>query len=152
MLHEPISHILEDKGHHVASASSADTVATAVDLMNDRQIGSVLVIDSGKLAGIFTERDILTRVVARHLDPATTRVADVMSTDLITISPTSTVKDALVVMSRERCRHLPVVDDSGLRGLVSIGDLTKRVVSLQSERIDDLVQYISGGYRSIAAL
>ena len=152
MLHEQIRQILEDKGHDVVSARSTDTVAAAVDRMNERQIGSVVVIDNGKLAGIFTERDILTRVIAAHLDPATTIVADVMSTDLVTISPAATVKDAMVVMSRERCRHLPVVDDTGLLGLVSIGDMTKRVVSLQGERIDDLVQYISGGYRSIAAL
>lgn len=152
MLHEPIRKVLDDKGRHVVNLSSGGTVAAAVELMNERQIGAVLVIDDGRLAGIFTERDILTRVVAAQLDPTTTPVADVMTTALVTISPLATVKNALAVMSRERCRHLPVVDDTGLQGLVSIGDLTKRVVSIQSERIDDLVSYISGGYRSIPAL
>ena len=119
------------------AGSSAGTTG-----MNDRNIGSVLVMDGDRLVGIFTERDVLTRVVPNKLDAASIPVGEVMTRQPITIAPTTTVEEAMMVVSDTRRRHLPVVQLGRVIGVISIGDLTRYVVRDQKRTIDDLIDYV----------
>ena len=145
---DKVASVLALKGRHVEVVSADATVLEAVARMNERRIGSVLVATTyrpGEMygpVGIFTERDVLVRVVARALDPATTCVRDVMTPEPVTIRSETTVAEAMRIITDRRCRHLPVVDDTGLCGLISIGDLTKWLVRDQQQTIDDLNGYL----------
>lgn len=141
-MNDRIERILANKGSHVEVIAPEDHVMTAVELMNSRRIGSLLVISDGRLVGILTERDLLKRVLAARLDPATTLVRDVMTRDLIVIGPQDTLGDALAIITRNRCRHLPVVDGDKLLGVVSAGDLNAWLVRDQQMTIYDLTDYI----------
>ena len=142
-----ISDVLLGKGTTVHSVSRDTMVMEAVDLMNRQHVGSVLVLEAERIAGIFTERDVLTRIVADERDPKTTRVGDVMTARLHTLTPAATVADALTMMTAKRCRHVPVVDASGtLHGLVSIGDMTKVLTRGLEDEVHALESYIGGPY------
>jgi CBS domain-containing protein len=95
--------------------------------------------------GIFTERDVLVRVVAERLDPDATPIRQVMTSPLVAIGPDQTVEDAMVIITKRRCRHLPVMDGNDLLGMVSIGDITRSLISHQKAEIQDLVSYITWG-------
>ena len=138
--------LLENKGQVVHSVAPQSTVIDAIRKMNTERIGAVLVMDGDQLAGIFTERDVLCRVVDEGRDPTTTNVADVMTTQPVVVKSTTTVAEAMAVVSEKRCRHLPVVDESRLVGLVSSGDLTHWVTRNQEYHIQDLVNYITSKY------
>src|SRR5882724_3318569 len=143
IMHDCIDQVLEHKGHEVEVTAPDVTVIAAVEHMNARRIGALVVIADGEIVGIFTARDVLVRVVARGMDPNTTRVTDVMTRGPCTVAPNMTVNDALVVITDRRCRHLPVVDDAGaLCGLISAGDLSKWIVRDQQRTIEDLHAYI----------
>jgi CBS domain-containing protein len=102
----------------------------------------VLVMDGQKLVGIFTERDVMGRIVGAQRDPVTTLVSEVMTVEVRTIEPTSTAEDALRLMSDRRHRHLPVVEDRKVLGLVSIGDVTRRYIQSQQEQIDGALRAV----------
>ncbi len=129
----------------VLSVAPTVTVAEAVAKMNQHQVGSVLVLDGGKLAGIFTERDVLRRVVGAGLDPQKAKVSEVMTTNLVTISPETTVEQAMTLFTEKRCRHLPVLVGGRLTGLLSIGDVTRWMVDLHRTECEHLKNYIAGG-------
>jgi CBS domain-containing protein len=114
--------------------------------MNRLRIGSIVVVENNRLAGIFTERDVLRRVVGTRLDPETVRVADVMTSDLITITPETTVEETMILFAEKRCRHLPVIADGRLIGLISIGDVSRWVADLHRAEAEHLKNYISGGF------
>ncbi|MEL7367275.1 MAG: CBS domain-containing protein [Myxococcota bacterium] len=116
--------MLKHKGSIVHSVSSDSTVRDAVRLMNRQRIGAVLVIDQGQLAGIFTERDVLVRVVDAERDPRTTIIADVMTAKVTTVSPEMRVSEALRLVTEQRMRHLPVMEGRRLLGLISLTDLS----------------------------
>jgi CBS domain-containing protein len=137
-----INVIVDSKGGAIEFVGPDTAVYDAVALMNRQQIGSVLVLDGARLLGIFTERDVLTRVVGAGRDPLTTKVADVMTRKLVVIERTTTVGQALGLMSQRRCRHLPVVDGDRVVGLVSMGDLTRWIIRDQERAIVDLTDYI----------
>lgn len=141
-----ISTLLEHKGSHIHSVEATVTVAEAVQEMNRHKIGAVLVTRDGELAGIFTERDVLTRVIAADLDPKATPVAQVMTHHLITIEPEATIEDAMGIFADKRCRHLPIVDHGRLLGLVSIGDTSRWVANAHRAEAEHLKQYIAGGF------
>lgn len=134
--------VLDIKGHHVETTAPAATVLDAVQQMNRKRIGALVVIEDGLTIGIFTERDVLVRVVARGYDPSTTRVGEVMTTKLVTVATQTTVDEAMRIVTEHRCRHLPVVEGGELRGLISAGDLTSWIVRMQARQIDDLHDYI----------
>jgi CBS domain-containing protein len=142
-MNEPIEKVLEGKGSGVETVSPQTTVRTAVQRMNERKIGALLVTEGDRPIGIFTERDVLVRVVAAGRDPQTTSVDEVMTRNLIVVQPDISVGEAMLVITRRRCRHLPVVDERGLRGLISIGDLTSWVVRDQQRTIEDLHDYMT---------
>jgi len=141
----PISALLERKGPLVHAVAPTMTVAEAVAEMNRQRVGSVLVMEGARLCGIFTERDVLRRVVGASLDPTATRVADVMTDQLITIVPETTVEDALLVFTEKRCRHLPVVVDGRLIGVLSSGDVSRWMSDVHRAEAEHLKNYIAGG-------
>ena len=121
------------------------SVSEAVKEMNRHKIGCVLVMDGAALAGIFTERDVLTRVVAADLDPKQTPVARVMTPNVLTVAPETTVQQIMDLFAEKRCRHMPVVQNGAIIGLISIGDVSRWVASAHRAEAETLRQYISGG-------
>ena len=142
-MNETIEKVLEHKGDTVEAIAPETSVLRAVERMNECHIGSLVVCDGDRPVGIFTERDVLVRVIARGLDPKRTPVGEVMTRDPIAIRPDVTITEAMLVITERRCRHLPVVDDNKLRGLISIGDLTSWLVRHQQRTIDDLHDYMN---------
>lgn len=124
------------------------TVIDAVNVMNDHHVGSVLVTDDDHPVGIFSERDVLVRVVAAHRDPRKTLIRDVMTTRLHTATPEDSLLDVMRLMTERRCRHVPVMDGDTLLGLVSIGDLTKATQHNLRHEVRELSSYISSPYLS----
>jgi CBS domain-containing protein len=138
--------ILDTKGRSIHSVRPDATVLEAVRTMNAHRIGAVLVCEDDRLAGIFTERDVLTRVLDEARDPTATTVADVMTDRVVVVAPSTTVEEAMAVVTDKRCRHLPVMEDGRLQGLVSVGDLIRWVISKQEFEIQNLVKYITRRY------
>ena len=148
MLNTRIRDVLRRKGDGVYSVGPLATVIDAVNVMNDHHVGSVLVIEGGSPVGIFSERDVLVRVVAAHRDPRQTLVRDVMTTRLHTASPDQTLLDLMRLMTERRCRHVPVMEGETLLGLVSIGDVTKATQHNLRLEVRELSNYIGGPYLS----
>jgi CBS domain-containing protein len=141
-MNELVTKLLADKNEAMEVVTPQTSIMDAVRRMNERQIGSVLVMEGKHLAGIFTERDVLTRVVTQRLDPTKTPVGEVMTKQPVVIPPTTTVQEAMMVVTDTRRRHLPVVQDGQVLGMVSSGDLTRWVVKDQQRTIDDLFDYV----------
>ena len=123
---------------------STVTVIEAVQKMNQHKIGAVLVMDGDTLAGIFTERDVLTRVIAASLDPKVTSITKAMSANVLTIAPEVTVQEVMDIFADKRCRHLPVIEHGKLVGLISIGDVSRWVANVHRAEAESLRQYIAG--------
>ena len=139
-----VQHLLEAKGREIISIRPDASVLDAIKLMADKGIGSLVVTDSGNLKGIVTERDYARKVIIKGRASDTTPVADIMTVDVITASSQQTVNECMAIMTEIRCRHLPVVDDGELVGLISIGDLVQAIIADQQEEIEQLEHYISG--------
>lgn len=139
-----IREILRGKGSLVQSVTPETSVADAVRRMNEAGVGSLLVLFDDDLVGIFSERDVLVRVVDALRDPLSTPVEEVMSTRLVTIGPEAMVAEGMRVMTEKRVRHLPVMEGRTLLGVISIGDLTKAVVADLQEEVVQLESYIAG--------
>ena len=139
-----VQHLLEAKGREIISIRPDASVLDAIKLMADKGIGSLVVTDSGDLKGIVTERDYARKVIIKGRASDTTPVADIMTVDVITASSQQTVNECMAIMTEIRCRHLPVVDDGELVGLISIGDLVQAIIADQQEEIEQLEHYISG--------
>ena len=140
-----IATLLEHKGGTVKTVPVSFSVSEAVKEMNRHKIGCMLVMDGARLAGIFTERDVLTRVVAAELDPKTTPVTRVMTGNVLTTTPEATVQQMMDTFSEKRCRHMPVMKDGQVIGIISIGDVSRWVASAHRAEAETLRQYISGG-------
>jgi CBS domain-containing protein len=143
---DTLAAVLAHKGTKVHCVVPDATVLVAVRKMNEERIGALLVCEGDDVLGIFTERDILCRIVDSTRDPATTAVAEVMTDELVAVAPDTLVEEAMAVITAKRCRHLPVIEDGNLVGLVSIGDLTSWVSRHQEVHIQDLVNFITGKY------
>jgi CBS domain-containing protein len=141
-----LAEILKAKsGMKVRSVSPTQTVMQAVALMNDYGIGALVVEHRGQMAGIFTERDILRRVLAEGRNPDKTLVLDVMTADVVSCSPETLIADVRSLMRDRRIRHVPVVDESGnIAGIVSIGDLNAYISDSQESTIHSLHEYLHG--------
>ena len=131
------------KGSTVASLPPTASVLEAAQLMNERQIGSVLVIERNTLVGIFTERDVLRRIVAEQCDPATTVLSDVMTREVAYASSHTTLDEIRRAMRERRIRHMPVLEKKRVMGIISIGDLNKAESDRKVETIRYLEQYMS---------
>lgn len=139
--------ILNDHYKPVASVDVDSTVAEAARIMSEQHVGAVVVTKGDKVVGIFSERDVLNRVVARHLDPGATRVDDVMSTPVACCSLETTRSECTAVMRAKRIRHLPVVDGGRLVGMISIRDILEDVNAEQEQTIQHLYEYLYGDVR-----
>jgi len=135
--------LIERKGHHVITISPDATVKDAAKLMSDHHIGAVMAIKSNEeVAGIFTERDVMRRVVAEGRDAATTRVRDVMTTAVAYCTSKTTLDEVRSLMREKRIRHMPVVEEGKLVGIVSLGDLNIVQDEVRVETIQYLEQYL----------
>jgi CBS domain-containing protein len=140
-----VQSILGKKGGQVVSIGAGETVLVAASLMNERTIGGLVVTDGERVVGIFTERDILRRVVAQRKDPAATLVRDVMTAPVACCRPDTSLAECRSVMTEKRIRHLPVVERERLCGIVTIGDLMAQEVGEHQATIEYLQSYIFGG-------
>jgi len=139
-----VKHLLDTKGSDIISIARDASVFDAISVMAQRSIGSLLVIEAGKIVGIVTERDYARKVLLLGRSSETTTVEAIMSTDVITATVEQTVKECMTLMTEKRIRHLPVVADDKVVGLISIGDLVQAIISDQQKEIEQLGNYISG--------
>ena len=142
-----IKDILDEKGYHILSIGLSGTVYEALELMAARGVGALMVIENGELKGIFSERDYARKVILQGKASRDTPVSAIMSTTLTTVTLDADVSQCLSTMTQERIRHLPVLDNGRVIGIVSIGDLVKQELTDQKKLIELLQNYIySGGY------
>ena len=141
-----VSALLHLKGSDIWSVPPETTVYEAIKLMADKNIGAVLVLSGGKLSGVFTERDYTRKVILQGKTSKETRVREICSAEVISVGLHHSIEDCMKLMTEHRVRHLPVVEEGKVVGLVSIGDLVNWIISTQSAQIDQMAQYISGGY------
>ena len=139
-----VSAVLAEKGRQVYIIPKGVTVAEAVAEMNDKGVGALLVLDGRRPVGIFTERDVLRRVVDPDKDPAIVRVAEVMTRELVMISIDTRVDEAMALMTERRFRHLPVTDGGEVVGMLSSGDLMRWITLNQEQYIRQMTEYITG--------
>lgn len=142
----PVSAILDRKGRNVYSVAPHITVAEAVAEMNLHHVGSVFVLESRRLVGIFTERDVLRRIVGPGLNPRQVAVEKVMTTNVMTITPEATIEETMALFTEKRFRHLPVMEQGELVGTISIGDITRWLSDHHRVEAEHLKNYIAGGF------
>lgn len=138
--------ILNHKSSEVFSISPDATVFEAIEMMDKRNVGALLVMEQQRLVGIISERDYTRKVFLRGRHSRETRVSEIMSTDLTVTHPREPVEKCLHLITDKHIRHLPVLDGDKVVGVISIGDLVKHVISCQSAAIAHLEHYIHGGY------
>ena len=142
-----IGAILKQKGTEVYSIVPDAMVFEAIEMMEAKNVGALLVLRDEKVVGIISERDYTRKVFLRGKRSRETRVDEIMSKDVTVTSSSEPVEKCMRLMTEKRIRHLPVVDNGDLRGVLSIGDLVKHIISTQSATIEHLESYIHGGYR-----
>ena len=139
-----VKQILEGKGNAIFSLKPSDTVLEALQCMQANDVGGILIMEADDLRGIFTERDYARKVTLQGHASKDLKVADVMTTNVLTISPSQTIDDVMCMMTENRIRHLPVVERGKLVGIITIGDAVKAVIAEQQATIQHLESYISG--------
>jgi len=142
-----VQKILDSKGSAVFKIDDQASVLEAAELMNARRVGALVVTHDDNVVGIFTERDVLNRVVAKQLDAASSVVASVMTSPIACCTPQTTRSECRSVMKSRRIRHLPVVSEGRLLGIVSIGDIVEDEGAEQEETIRYLYEYMHGEWR-----
>ena len=143
---ETIAVILNNKSRDIWSVDPESTVYDAIALMAEKSIGALLVVDHARLVGIISERDYARKVILQGRSSKDTRVEEVMTHSVITVSPEHTVDECMRIMTHHRIRHLPVLERDRLVGVLSIGDLVNAIISRQAQTIDHLHGYITGKY------
>ncbi len=138
-----VKHILDTKGNQVWAVTSKDSVFDSIKMMAEKRVGALLVIDEGKLSGIVSERDYARKVILQGRSSEKTPVRDIMSADVVSTGPTQTVEDCMELMTDHRIRHLPVLDEGKIVGMLSIGDLVKAIIDQQQFTINELKSYIT---------
>ena len=139
-----ISQLLKVKGRDCFSVGPGENVYSAIKKMAEKDVGSVLVMDGATLVGILTEREYARNVVLKGRSSPQTLVRDIMSTQVAYVAPDDTVEECMAIMTEKRVRHLPVVEDEAVAGIISIGDLVKSIIDEQRFTIGQLETYISG--------
>jgi CBS domain-containing protein len=142
----PISALIRGKNPAVWSVAPETTVFEAIKLMAAKNVGALLVISGGLLVGIFTERDYTRKIALMGKTSRETKVRDIFSSAVITVAPDDSIEDCMKLMTEHRVRHLPVVENENVLGIISIGDLVNWIISAQNATIDQMEQYIAGGY------
>jgi CBS domain-containing protein len=143
---DSIRFILENKGCDVWSLSSDASVYEAIQLMSEKQVGALLVMEDNYLVGFISERDYARKVILQGRSSRDTQVREIMTSPVMTVSPSQTIDECMRIMTENRIRHLPVVEHGRVAGIVSIGDLVRWTISSQEETIHQLHSYIAGAY------
>lgn len=141
-----IRDVLGNKGKTVMTIEGGASVLDAIGSMSKANIGALVITKDGQPAGIFTERDYLRKVALEGRSSRETRVNEVMSSPLFTVTPDDSTRSAMETMTERRCRHLPVMDGGEMVGIVSLGDLVKHLLSEKEAEVEQLSSYISGSY------
>jgi CBS domain-containing protein len=140
-----VANILKTKGSEVSFVSPDIMVRDALKIMAEKNIGAIVVLNNDKLVGIFSERDYARKIILKDKSSKTTPISEIMTSDeLITVKPSTSIDDCMVLMTDRRIRHLPVVENEKLLGVISIGDLVKHIIEDQKITIENLQNYISG--------
>jgi len=139
-----VQQLLDEKGTQVWSIGPDTGVAEALVLMDEKNIGALLVIDDTGPVGLISERDYARNVALRGKSTGTTKVHEIMTHQVVYVTPDQSLEEAMALMTDRRVRHLPVLDDGQVLGMISIGDLVKSIISEQQFVIDQLIHYING--------
>jgi len=139
-----VRHMLDQKGHQVWSVQPGDTVYDAIKMMADKDIGALVVLDGSKIVGMVTERDYARNVFLKGRASPQTLVGEIMARNVVCVEPDKSIEECMAIMSARRVRHLPVINDGELLGIVSIGDLVKNTISDREFMIEQLEHYIRG--------
>jgi CBS domain-containing protein len=139
-----VQSLLQVKGNAVWTIAPNASVFEALKLMADKNVGALLVLEGGELAGVISERDYARKVVLRGRSSVDTPVRDIMTADVISVRPDQTVEECMALMTDRRIRHLPVMADGRLIGVISIGDVVKSIITDQGFMIEQLSSYIAG--------
>ena len=139
-----VRQILDQKGHQVWSIHPGDTVYDAIKMMADKDVGPLVVLDARKIVGIITERDYARNVFLKGRASPQTLVGEIMGRDVICVEADKSIEECMAIMSAKRVRHLPVISEGELLGIVSIGDLVKSIISDREFVIEQLEHYIRG--------
>ena len=139
-----VKQLLQQKGSQVHSIDPDEPVLAAIHSMADRFIGALLVMQGDELVGLVSERDYARKVILKGRSSRDTRVSEIMTAELVTVTPEDSVEACMQLCTNHHIRHLPVLEAGAVVGLVSIGDLVKAVIDLQSQKIEHLQSYISG--------
>jgi CBS domain-containing protein len=145
-LREPVARILNRKGSHVYSIAPDATVYEALETLADKNVGALVVLDETGLVGIFSERDYVRKVILKGRSSKEMQVHEIMSSPVVTVDMNTTIDECMCRMTDKRCRHLPVVEEGTVVGVVSIGDLVNWIISAQDLAIHQLEDYICGKY------
>ncbi len=139
-----VNHLLVRKGREIWSVDADAPVLQAIQIMADRGVGALPVLRGGELVGVVSERDYARKVVLLNRSSGETFVWQIMTSPVITVPPTETVRRCMEIMTERRIRHLPVIEDGDMVGMISIGDLVRAVIEEQADTIEHLEKFISG--------
>jgi len=141
---DSVGMVLKEKGGEIWSIDPGATVYEALEIMADKRVGALLVMQENRLAGVISERDYARKIILSGRSSKTTAVRDIMSSPARTVDLDTTVDDAMRLMTEHRIRHLPVIDGNRVAGVVSLGDLVKWIITSHEQTIEQLESYISG--------
>jgi len=140
-----VRQLLRTKGNEIWSVAPQATVYEALQIMSEKDVGALLVLDTGNLVGIFSERDYARKLILKGRFSKDTTVTELMTHEVLYVEPQSTIEDCMALMTAKRIRHLPVLEKERLIGVVTIGDVVKQIISDQEFTIRQLGTYITGG-------
>ncbi len=145
-IYDTIREVLKRKGQEVWSIAPDSTVYRAIEMMADKRVGALVVLDGDKLAGIVSERDYARKVILKGRSEKETQVREIMTSPVISVEPHQSVDECMRIITDNRVRHLPVVENDKLIGIVSIGDVVNWIIAAQDHTIQQLQNYVSGKY------
>ena len=141
-----IAQLLNTKGNQIWSVEPKATIFEALEIMSEKEIGALLVMEDGKLTGIFSERDYARKVILKGKSSKETPVGELMTKKVFYIDPQKTINDCMAMMTAKRIRHVPVIEDNQVVGIVTIGDVVNQIISEQEVTINHLENYITGSH------